>query len=104
MVMVRLTGGRGHFTPYEVTHIRIPVPLKDGIEAIVRDYKDYIIDGGDPDSYVVPPPPPRGSQFAPNDIYEVAKRVLRSRKGGRESVVKLLTGYLGGKFDPDRLS
>lgn len=40
--MVKPVGGRGIKAPYESTHIRVPVPLKPQIEAIIEDYREVV--------------------------------------------------------------
>ncbi|MBD0388108.1 MAG: hypothetical protein ICV54_16755, partial [Nostoc sp. C3-bin3] len=37
-------GGRGVKAPYESTHVRIPLPIKDKVEALSKAYKDGTID------------------------------------------------------------
>lgn len=32
-------GGPGHRAPYRTTHLRVPEPIKDQIQAIIDDYK-----------------------------------------------------------------
>jgi hypothetical protein len=101
--MINLKGGRGHHLPYEVTHIRIPVPLKEQITLLVEDYKKYVEGGGNPHSYVSPPRPQGGSEFSPNDILGAGRAALRSKKGARETVLKMLTSLLGKDFDVSKL-
>ncbi len=101
--MVNLKGGRGNHLPYEVTHIRIPVPLKEQITLLVEEYKKYVEGGGDPRSYVSPPRPQGGSQFTPDDILGVANSVLKMKKGARETVIKMLTRLLGEDFDISKI-
>lgn len=33
-------GGRGVKAPYETTHVRVPLPIKDKVEELCKVYKD----------------------------------------------------------------
>lgn len=35
-------GGRGIKAPYETTHLRVPVPLKEQFEVVINDYKEKV--------------------------------------------------------------
>jgi hypothetical protein len=72
-------GGRGLKAPYETTHVRVPVPIKEKVQKIIDDYKNDIAD-------------------TENDILEyeqaveLANKILKSKKGAAISLSKLLTG------------
>jgi len=37
--------GRGNKAPYEQTHMRIPLPIKPQVEAIVAEYRASVLNG-----------------------------------------------------------
>jgi hypothetical protein len=43
-------GGRGKVAPYQTTHLRVPLPLKSKIEALIDDYRAVVVDGQSPSS------------------------------------------------------
>lgn len=43
--MVVWKGGAGNKAPYESTHIRVPVPIKDKVQSMVDDYKKSVLSG-----------------------------------------------------------
>lgn len=40
--MNKPVGGRGIKAPYESTHLRVPVPIKPQLEAIIEDYRTTV--------------------------------------------------------------
>ena len=36
-------GGRGKTAPYKSTHLRVPEPIKDRIQAIIDDYRESLL-------------------------------------------------------------
>ena len=40
LVMVKPVGGRGNKAPYESTHVRVPVPIKAKVQALIDDFRD----------------------------------------------------------------
>lgn len=82
-------GGRGHKAIYETTHMRIPTPLKDLFTRISNDYK---VNGITPENEL--------AIFAPvklhkHEAVELARQILKSKKGAKVSLEKLLTGLYG---------
>jgi dTDP-4-amino-4,6-dideoxygalactose transaminase len=105
--MNKPVGGRGKKAPYEQTHVRIPLPIKDRVEnlkqmyldgslehyeeILVRDAKlareyENLLTGskGKVNSEENPLPSLR------NALQE-AKRLLKQKKSAKETVAKLLT-------------
>lgn len=37
--MTKAKGGRGQKAPYEQTHVRVPLPVKDQVQRIIDDYR-----------------------------------------------------------------
>jgi hypothetical protein len=38
-------GGRGHKAPYSTTHLRVPEPLKEELEAVIQEFKEKVAKG-----------------------------------------------------------
>ena len=38
-IPMALNGGRGKKAPYETTHVRVPLPLKDVVQAMIDNYR-----------------------------------------------------------------
>lgn len=38
--MVKPVGGRGNKAPYESTHVRVPVPIKAKVQALIDEFRD----------------------------------------------------------------
>jgi nitrate/nitrite-specific signal transduction histidine kinase len=41
-------GGRGHKAPYRTTHLRVPDPIKDRLQAIIDQWREETNNGEDP--------------------------------------------------------
>lgn len=41
-------GGRGHTAPYSTQMVRTPIPLKNQVEEIITEYREFVSAGGDP--------------------------------------------------------
>lgn len=46
---INLKGGRGQKAPYEITHVRVPKPIKALVESIVASYKEQLENYEDPE-------------------------------------------------------
>jgi hypothetical protein len=80
--MIVWRGGRGAKAPYETTHVRIPVDIKDQVEKLSNDYKLGII----------------GESKNPiplEDAIEAAKKILKQKKSATVSLKSLLTKIYG---------
>lgn len=42
--MVKPVGGRGNKAPYESTHVRVPVPIKAKVQALIDEFRDSQIE------------------------------------------------------------
>jgi predicted RNase H-like nuclease (RuvC/YqgF family) len=38
--MTKPTGGRGNKAPYESTHVRVPIPIKKEVQALIDEFRD----------------------------------------------------------------
>ena len=43
--MVKAKGGRGQKLPYEQTHVRVPLPIKDQIQKLIDNYRASALGG-----------------------------------------------------------
>ncbi|MBD0388103.1 MAG: hypothetical protein ICV54_16730, partial [Nostoc sp. C3-bin3] len=74
---------RGVKAPYESTHVRIPLPIKDKVEALSKAYKDGTIDE---------------LEFQVLDLekaVESARTILKQKKSARVSLENLLKAIYG---------
>ena len=39
LVMVKPVGGRGNKAPYESTHVRVPIPIKSQVQALIDEFR-----------------------------------------------------------------
>lgn len=79
-------GGRGHRASYETTHVRIPVALKELVQGLSNDCK---LTGNVPS---LEPVPISQSTLTKEQAIALAKEVLKSKKGAKYCLEKLLTG------------
>jgi hypothetical protein len=77
-------GGRGLKAPYDTTHVRVPVPIKDKVQQIIDDYKNGTnSEASDTMEY--------------EQVLELAKTILSQKKSAKVSLEKLLTGIYNKK-------
>lgn len=72
-------GGRGVKAPYETTHVRVPVPIKDKVQQIIDDYKNGSTSDDD-------------ELIDYQQALDLAKEILTQKKSAKISLQKLLTG------------
>lgn len=82
-----LKGGRGQKAPWETTHVRCPVPIRDEIQSQINQWKAKRI-GGD-STYEEKPLADLDS------VINLAEKVLNQKKSARVSIEKLLTEIYG---------
>lgn len=75
-MMTKPIGGRGKRAPYQTTHLRVPIPLKSTIEAMIDDYRAVVLDGE-------PPAPP-----VPCPYQEDARRILSNSRPRDKAVIR----------------
>jgi phage tail tape-measure protein len=76
-------GGRGVKAPYESTHVRIPLPIKDRVEELSKAYKDGTLD--ELESKLLPL----------EEAIESARNILKQKKSARVSMENLLKVIYG---------
>lgn len=75
-------GGRGVKAPYESTHVRIPVPIKEQVEELSKAFKDGRLS--------------EEPQFPSlEDAIEVSRKILKQKKSARISLESLLSAIYG---------
>lgn len=101
-------GGRGIRAPYESTHVRVPVPIKDRVEELIEqyrtgglkladeltredhrlanEYRQKLLTGN-----VQQVNNSHNSLTSIDEAVEVAKKILRSKRSKASSIAKLLT-------------
>jgi hypothetical protein len=93
--MTKPMGGRGKKAPYETTHMRVPLPLKNQIEQLIEDYRLSILDGIDrPSSELIPI----------DEALVIAQKLLRSKTAKNETIAKLLTSIYKTEVSKEDLS
>ena len=75
-------GGRGIKAPYETTHVRIPVDIKEQVEKLSQAFKEGTLE--------------KPSQpVSLDEAVKIAEEVLKQKKSARVSIKKLLTSIYG---------
>lgn len=92
--MSKPVGGRGKQAPYATTHLRVPVPIKDKLEAIIENYRNSVVDGVESEPSTILPL---------EQAKELAVKLLRSKAAKISTVSKLLTGIYGEEINEDEL-
>lgn len=98
--MRKPVGGRGKVAPYQTTHIRVPVPIKQNIQLIVDDYIQQVVSGQmhpERDAVI-------NNVFwdrkmpSKDEAVQLAKEILKQKKSAKQSIAKLLTVLYGEKI------
>lgn len=105
--MSKPVGGRGKKAPYETTHVRVPLPVKDRVEELVEQFKSGSLDDADrltveechlADEYRNLLTSNSSSNSSTDnsltsleDTLEIVREILRQKKSARESIARLLT-------------
>lgn len=80
--MTKPKGGRGKKVPYNSLTVRIPEELKDKVESLVDDYRQFILDGIQSKNDDIP---------SIDEIKELSKQLLKGRTTRKDIVIKLVT-------------
>jgi hypothetical protein len=84
-------GGRGLKAPYETTHVRVPVPIKDKVQQLIDDYKN----NQDTQQVNQQDDEQDNNLIDFDKAVELARQVLKQKKSARVSLQNLLTGIYG---------
>lgn len=102
--MVKPKGGRGITAPYETTHVRVPVPIKEKVQKLIDDYRNSLLNDGDKFIASEDNNVSSDDRFVDlSDVILLAKEILCQRKSARISMAKLLTGIYGKEIKPKDL-
>ena len=74
-------GGRGVKAPYETTHVRIPVAIKEQVETLSAAYKDGTLE--------------KLNNISRDEVINIARTILKKKKSARISLESLLTSIYG---------
>ena len=93
-IPMSLNGGRGKKADYESTHVRVPLPLKEVVQALVDDYR-WTKHIPNLDDLKLKEAKPCYEDVAIASYEDVAiataKQILKSKKSAKVSMEKLLT-------------
>jgi hypothetical protein len=88
--MVKPKGGRGVSAPYQTTHIRVPVPLKEEVYGLIEKWHiSQAVDSSEEDSG----DPKKATGYPLDDldlVIAIAEQILKKRKSAKVSVELLL--------------
>jgi hypothetical protein len=84
--MNKSKGGRGKKLPYNSITVRIPENLKSQVEALVNDYRQFILDGIETNNDNIP---------SIDEIKQLSKQLLKSRATRKDIVIKLVMSIYG---------
>lgn len=71
-------GGRGKKAPYETTHIRVPIPIKSRVEAMIEEFRSG-------ENTVEENP-----SVSLEDALSIAQDILKQKKSARVSMERLI--------------
>lgn len=74
-------GGRGVKAPYESTHVRVPLPVKEKVEAIIQAFKDGEVQE-------------QQSKLSDDEMIDIAKNILKHKKSAKISLETFLRTIL----------
>jgi NMD protein affecting ribosome stability and mRNA decay len=89
--MANIKGGRGLKAPYETTHMRVPVPVKEILQQIIDSYKETL----DPDAAISVLSQNQGGDLnllTRSQAIELAHKIIKQKKGAKISIERLLSG------------
>ena len=79
-------GGRGKKVPYHSCTVRIPEDLKETVESLVDDYRQFILEGIESKSKALP---------SIDEVRELSKQLLKGRTTRKDIIIKLVTSIYG---------
>lgn len=80
-------GGRGHKAPYETTHARIPVALRELVQTLSNEYK---LTGTVPSLETKETVENKQPTLTKVEAIALANQILKSKKGAKPCLEKLL--------------
>ena len=105
MSLKSIKGGRGHIAPYETTHARIPVPIKDYVRFVSDSFKQSVEDGTDGNFMLILDSTVEKistqKDVNENKLKELARELVRLRnqkKNTKLALDNLVTAILGDEY------
>lgn len=95
--MPKPVGGRGNTAPYETTHVRVPVPIKEQVQTLIDNYRSSIL--GESKETTNPSNLAKSSAEA----LELCREVLKQKKNAKISLVKLVNKLYNTNYTVDDL-
>jgi hypothetical protein len=102
MSLKSIKGGRGHVAPYETTHARIPVPIKDYVRFVSDSFKQSVENGTDGNFMLILDSTVERistqKDVNENKLKELARELVKlrsQRKSTKVAMDNLLTAILG---------
>lgn len=92
--MAKPKGGRGKKAPYTSVTVRVPEDLKDTIDSLVNEYRQFILEGIKSQKNDVP---------SIDEIKELSKQLLKGRATRKDIVIELVTSIYGVEINKDEL-
>lgn len=77
--MVVWKGGRGVKASYKSTHVRVPLPVKEKVQAIIDAFKEGTLEQ---------------SQLSEEEMLEIARNILKHKKSAKISLETFLKAIL----------
>lgn len=118
--MNKNVGGRGKKSPYDSTHVRVPLPIKDRVEEIKELYINGALEHYDQllkddhekarlyENLLTGSKDKVNSSQNPlpslDDALDQAKKLLKQKKSAKETIAKLLTGLYGKTISSEDLT
>jgi len=84
--MSKPKGGRGKKVPYNSITVRIPDDLKDTVDTLVDEYRQFILEGTEIKTNDIP---------SIDEIKELSKQLLKGRVTRKDIVIKLVMSIYG---------
>jgi hypothetical protein len=95
-------GGRGKAAPYETTHVRVPLPIKDEVTALIEKWHNSQGPTQDSRELASDCNPLTGNEKPLTNIVEVveiARQVLAKKKSARASMGMLIKAIFGEEIE-----
>jgi selenocysteine lyase/cysteine desulfurase len=93
--MAKPKGGRGLTAPYQTTHLRVPVPIKEELEKIINQYRQSVLE----DQIYLN----NNKTKTLEEAKQLARDIIRAKKSAKISLAKLLTSLYNAEILPEDL-
>jgi hypothetical protein len=79
-------GGRGKKVPYNSVTVRVPEDLKDTIDRLVSEYRQFILEGIETKNNDIP---------SIDETKELIKKLLKAKSSKIDTIIKLVMSIYG---------